>query len=341
MPADVSPDRAQGSASGSGLSPSLGEVRRIEVVINSASGGVDAGAAEALEAMLQARDLDANVVDARPEEVAEALRKAVSARPDLLIVLAGDGTARLACELAGAAGVPVAPLPGGTMNMLPYALFGRRPWREALSELLDRGEIKAVSGGEVGGHVFFCGALLGAPAMWQPAREALRKGKIRRAWRRAHFALQRAFLRRVRFRIDGGKERKARAISVMCPLVSRAMADDRALDVAVLDPAGAGEAIRLGVRTVLADLLGDWRQDPAVDAAPAHAVRLVSRHRAPALLDGERQRIPPGSTIRYRPAAFDAVFLPEVDPHEAAAGDRRKAELGAAVGAAAGEAATG
>ena len=330
MPDDASP-----------LGPALQAVRRVEVVVNSASGGVDPGAAAALSAALDARGVSANVVDAKPEEVARALQAAVDAGPDLLMVLAGDGTARLACELAGAKDIPVAPLPGGTMNLLPFALFGRRPWREALSELLDRGEIKPVSGGEVAGHVFFCGALLGTPAMWQPAREALRKGRLRRAWRRARFALDRAFLRRVRFRLDGGPERKARAISIMCPLVSRAMADDNALDVAALDPAGAGEAIRLGARTLLADFLGDWREDPAVDAASARDIRLVSRHRAPALLDGEMHRIPAGSTIRYRPAAFRAVFLPEVDPHEATAGDRHKAELGAAAGAGAGQAAAG
>lgn len=313
----------------------------MEAVVNAASGGVEPGAAAALEALLAEHGLEARVVDTAPEDVEAALTAAVEAKPDLLIVLAGDGTARFACELAGADGPPVAPLPGGTMNMLPYALFGRRPWREALAQLLERGEIKPVSGGEVAGNTFFCGAMIGAPALWQPAREAVRKGRLKHAWRRARVALRGAFVRRVRFRLDGGPERKARAISIMCPLVSRAMADDEALDVAALDPNGAGEAIRLGARTLLADFLGDWREDPAVQAGAARTIRLISRHRAPALLDGEVHRVPAGSTIRYRPAAFRAVFLPEVDPHEAAAGDRRKQEVKAATGTAATEAASG
>ena len=53
---------------------------------------------------------------------AAAVRAAVDAAPDLLIVLAGDGTARLAAELCGLDGPLVAPMAGGTLNMLPHAL---------------------------------------------------------------------------------------------------------------------------------------------------------------------------------------------------------------------------
>ena len=43
-----------------------------------------------------------------------AVDEALAASPDLLLVLAGDGTARLAAERCGPEGPLLAPLPGGT-----------------------------------------------------------------------------------------------------------------------------------------------------------------------------------------------------------------------------------
>ena len=295
-------------------------VRRVEAVVNAASGSTGPGAAEQLERLLAERGLMFRVTNAQPREIATALRQAIDAGPDLLIVLAGDGTARLACELAGPDGPLVAPLPGGTMNMLPFALFGRRPWPEALREALDRGVETSVSGGEVEGHVFFCAAILGAPALWGPAREALRHGKLRLAWLRALRALKRAFTGRLRFRLDAAPERKAEALSIICPLISRALREDVALEVAALNPKGRAAGLWLASRTLLTDVLGDWRDDPSVQTSRAREIAVRHRGRIPAVLDGEAHRLRADTVVRYRPAAFRALSLPEVDPAVAAQG---------------------
>ncbi len=308
-------------------------VRRVEAVVNSASGSTGPGAAAALERILDGRGLQVRVRDAQPREIPAALREALDAKPDLLIVLAGDGTARLACELAGPDGPLVAPLPGGTMNMLPFALFGRRPWAEALTEALERGVEKPVSGGEVEGHTFFCAAILGAPALWGPAREALRSGKLRLAWLRALRAIKHAFTGRLRFRLDAAPVRKAEALSVICPLISRVLTDDVALEVAAIDPKGPAEGLWLASRTLLVDVLGDWRDDPAVHSSRGRELRVRQRGRIPAVLDGEAHRLRPETVIRYRPAAFRALALPEVDRAGAAAPAHRR-EAAAAAGAA-------
>ena len=288
-------------------------VRRVEAVVNAASGGVGPGAAAALERLLAERGLEARVHEAQPRDVSAALSAALAASPDLLIVLAGDGTARLACELAGADGPLVAPLPGGTMNMLPFALYGRRPWREALVEALDRGVERRVSGGEVEGHVFFCAAILGAPALWGPAREALRHGKMRLAWLRALRALKRAFTGRLRYRLDGAPERKAEALSVICPLISRVLTDDVALEVAAIDPKGPAAGLWIASRTLLTDVLGDWRDDPAVRSSRGRRLAVRHRGRIPAVLDGEAHRLRADTLVSYRPAAFRALAPPEAD----------------------------
>src|SRR6478735_6751920 len=95
---------------------------RIEAIINCASGSVGPDAPAELEKLLGDHGLSANICAPLTGELEACLRVAVDARPDLLIVLAGDGTARAAAQLCGPEGPTIAPLPGGTMNMLPHAV---------------------------------------------------------------------------------------------------------------------------------------------------------------------------------------------------------------------------
>jgi diacylglycerol kinase family enzyme len=155
---------------------------RIAIVANELSGSAGPGAAADAEAMARSLgfdDVQAKALD--PGKLIEGLQEAVAAKPDLLIVIAGDGTANAAAELCGPGGPMVAPLPGGTMNMLPRALYGDRDWRTALHDILTDGRVRPVGGGEVDGRAFHVAAILGNPALWAPAREALRKGNLRKA----------------------------------------------------------------------------------------------------------------------------------------------------------------
>ena len=69
------------------------KLRRVEVVINPLSGSVGPTAEADMNALLEAFGLNANVVAAEHGELMNALQEAVRRKPDLLIVLAGDGTA--------------------------------------------------------------------------------------------------------------------------------------------------------------------------------------------------------------------------------------------------------
>lgn len=304
--------------------PATSRWRHVEVVVNAASGSVGPGAAQAVEAMLAARGVTSRVVDAQPNAIEGAVRAAVEARPDLLVILAGDGTARLAAQLCGAGGPVIAALPGGTMNMLPHALYGRLAWPEALEAALDRGVETSISGGEVDGRPFYVAAILGAPALWGPAREAIRQGRLRLAWLRAWRALSRAFRGRLRYRLDDAAMARAEALTLICPLVSRAHKETDSLEVGVLSPRGAAEGVRLGARTLMSDLLGDWRLDPAVRMTTARSGLALSRRHIPAVLDGEPHRLSHRSQIRFIPQAFRALSLLDVDP---AAVDAREAAL--------------
>ncbi len=284
-------------------------MKRIDVVVNTASGSVAADAPQVAEQLLAEHGVNGVVHSPQPGELGDCLRQAIDAAPDAVLVLAGDGTARAAAEMAGPNGPLIAPLPGGTMNMLPRALYGDRDWQAAMRACLEEGEARDISGGEVGGRLFFVAAILGSPALWATAREAAREGRFDLAIARARRAFRRAFSGRLRFELDGRDKIKAEALTLMCPLVSTALdADERALEAAALDPSSALDVFRLGFNAAR----GQWREDPSVNAGLCRTGRVWAGGRIPAILDGEPARFDPEVSIRFRPKAFRALVPPEL-----------------------------
>jgi diacylglycerol kinase family enzyme len=285
-------------------------IKRIEVVANCASGSVGRTAPGEVEQILAELGLTAQIHTPERSNITDSLKAAVAAKPDLLVILAGDGTARAAAELCGPRGPIIAPLPGGTMNMLPHAIYGQRPWQEALKLALTEGVERPIGGGEVDGKRFMVAAILGAPALWAPAREAARYGMARKAIRSARLALGRAFSGRLRYILDGGAREKAEALIFMCPLTSKALnEDENTLEAAGVDVTNAAEAIRLGFHA----LTGGWRSAPNVEVERCKIARVWSANSIPALLDGETVRLKSLTEIRYLPKLARILALPK-DP---------------------------
>lgn len=283
-------------------------IQRIEVVANCASGSVGKTAPAEVEKILADLGLAATVHAPEPADLMASLKAAVAAKPDLLVVLAGDGTARAAAELCGPSGPMIAPLPGGTMNMLPHAIYGQRSWQEALSLALTVGVERPIGGGEVDGARFMVAAILGAPALWAPAREAARFGMARKAIRSARLALGRAFSGRLRYILDNGPREKAEALIFMCPLTSKGLSeDDDALEAAGVDVHNAVEAAQLGFHA----LTGDWRNAPNVEVERCKIARVWAANGIPALLDGESVRLKALTEIRYVPKIARMLALPK------------------------------
>jgi diacylglycerol kinase family enzyme len=294
---------------------------RIEIVANERSGAVGPGVAAEAEALARALGFEAHARVLDPDALTEGLKAALDARPDLLVVLGGDGTASAAAALTGPFGPLLAPLPGGTMNMLPHAIYGRQDWRSALRMILKDGRVRPVGGGEVGGHGFYVAAVLGNPALWAPAREALRARQFWRAVDRALYAWRRCLRRKLRFSLDGAPHRKAEALALLCPLISRELPDDAgALEAVAIDPRSPGDVLRLGLAALLRPLVGpalggDWRSDPAVTTGRCRMGRAYARRHIHAIIDGEPVRLPRTVDIRFRPVAFRAL-APAGDPHQ-------------------------
>ncbi|MDB5470783.1 MAG: diacylglycerol kinase [Caulobacter sp.] len=279
-------------------------IRKVEVIANPLSGSVGPGACEEAANLLAAYDLDVNVQRCEAGKLGEIIANALAAKPDLIIVIAGDGTARAVAEAAGPGGPLVAPLPGGTMNMLPFAIYGQTTWPEALEAILTNGVEKRISGGTVEKHSFYVAAILGSPALWARAREAARHGKFWLAFQRARRAAEQAFSGRLRFTLDGAARQKSEALTFMCPLVSKAVDSDASgLEAAALDPTGAVDVFRLAV----AAAAGQWRADPSVNVTLVRQAYAWAGGPIPAILDGESVRLGRTALVRFKPNAFRAL----------------------------------
>ncbi|AYG94578.1 diacylglycerol kinase family lipid kinase [Brevundimonas naejangsanensis] len=278
-------------------------LERVIILVNPLSGGVGAQAADEAAAILAVYPCEAEVVVLEGPRIPEQIGEALAARPDALFVLAGDGTARSVAARAGAEGPLIAPLPGGTMNMLPKALYGTADWKAALRLALEEGTPQPVAGGEVEGEAFYCAAILGSPALWAPAREAIREGKLRTAWTHARRALKQAFTGRVRYSLDDAPREKAEALVLISPLISKAMAAPTGLEAAAMNTTDAVQAFRLAAHA----LFDDWRHDPTVTTRPARRIAVEARLRIPAVIDGEPMLLGREATVTFRPRAFTAL----------------------------------
>lgn len=276
---------------------------KVEVIVNPRSGSVGASAPDEMRAELDARGIDARIHICGEIAFEAMLDEVFGAKPNLVIVLAGDGTVRAVAARAGSDGPMIAPLPGGTMNMLPKAVYGTADWKAALADALEGGEEVGVPGGRVDGEPFYCAAILGAPALWAPAREALREGKLRLGWARAKRALRRAFSGRVRYRLERGPLQRAEALVYITPLISTALTRNDGLEAAVMTTADAREAFRLAATAVFSD----WRNDPSVQTRVVKRSSVWARSSIPAILDGETVRLSTNAQISFEPVAFRAL----------------------------------
>jgi len=278
-------------------------LKRVVLLLNPMSGSVGQNAEAEARAIFADYALQAEV---RPldGDFDEAVVAAFARNPDAVFVLAGDGTARAVAARAGPDGPLIAPLPGGTMNMLPKALYGTTDWKVALRQALEAGEPQFVVGGRIDGEEpFFCAAILGSPALWAPAREALRAGKLKLAWDHARQAAKRAFSGRLRYSLDGARGRRTGSLALISPVVSKAMEEPVGLEAAALDPADAAEAVRMAAHA----LFDDWRRDPAVSTRPARRIAIKARSRIPAVIDGEPTLLDREAVVIFLPRAFRAL----------------------------------
>jgi diacylglycerol kinase family enzyme len=278
---------------------------RIGAVLNISSGSCDAECAAKMAAILaERRIVPTGIETVEGKHIKASIEKMLAQKVDILIVLGGDGTIRTAAELCAHSETKLIPLPGGTMNMLPIALYGEGSWDDILIRTLGSPAFVGVGGGEVEGHRFFCAGIFGSPALWADAREAVRKNRWLDVVDKVVGAYRRTFSRKIRYRFDKGTRGETIALSAICPLISAAVASDaQAFDTVILDPRDLGQAAQLAWSAVFSE----WRRDDNVTSVRADTVEISSAVQIPAILDGEKVTLPRAAKIRYLSTCFTAV----------------------------------
>jgi diacylglycerol kinase family enzyme len=279
--------------------------RTIAVVINNASGSSTEHSATEIEELMGEHGLaPVRIWCVSSEELANAFREVRESGADILIVLGGDGTIRSAAAQCTSTGPLLVPLPGGTMNVLPKALYGNHSWKEVLGAVLADPIVKTVSGGEVEGERFYISAICGAPALWANAREAVRAQNIGDALKHGKIALDHMFASKITYHFNEMNEGTAEALTVTCPLVSSALEEDRKVfEAAVIDVNHAGEVLEL----FTAAAFGQWRDSQNVATIRTPSVTVSSKQNIPIIVDGETIDAGKEVHIEFVPEAFQAL----------------------------------
>lgn len=278
---------------------------KIGVVLNTASGSYTADAKEKLVAILAKHQIpEPTVWETAPSDIESAFTELVAFDPDVLIVLAGDGTIRFAAESCLDRETLLIPLPGGTMNMLPKALYGDRSWERVLEDTLQAPRVRTISSGQVGEHQFFIAAIVGTPTLWTHAREALREGDVQGVIEHGTHALQNMLASKVRYIFSPENTGEAAALTVLCPLISTEMDDnERSLEAAVIDVESAGDVLALATTAAF----GAWRESEKVSVVKTRSVTITADETVPIILDGESMELGNSLEITFVPKAFKAL----------------------------------
>jgi diacylglycerol kinase family enzyme len=280
---------------------------KVGAVINTSSGGRDSESEQKIFNILtRAGIVEPKVWCGEAKEIKRSFAEAAEQKLEVLVVLGGDGTIRTAAEVCADKGPYLIPLPGGTMNMLPRALYGEVTWEEALKNTLTAPSLKVLSGGRIAGKQFLIVAFVGAPALLAEPRESMREGNIVDAIEKGSVAFRKMFETKIQYLMSGGMKGEAQAMALICPLISEQMSDsDQALEVAVVDVESAAEVVRLATTAAF----GKWRNDRNILLTKTKRVDVQSSTDIPATLDGEIVNLGTSAEINFVSRAL-TVLVP-------------------------------
>ena len=270
---------------------------KVGAIINTSSGGCDSESEQKIFSIVTGLGIvEPKVWCGEAKEMKRSFAEAAGQKLEVLIVLGGDGTIRTAAEACAEKRSYLIPLPGGTMNMLPRALYGNVSWEEALKKTLTVPSTKVLSAGRIANQRFFIAAIVGAPALWTQPRESMREGNIADAIKKGTAAFRRMFETKVQYLISGGPKGEAEGVTLICPLISKEMSEsEQALEAAIIDVENAAEVI--GFATTAA--FGKWRDDKNILLTKTRRVNVQSSKEIPATLDGEKVNLGRSAEIDF------------------------------------------
>jgi diacylglycerol kinase family enzyme len=280
---------------------------KVGAIINTSSGRCDPESEQKIFSILTRGGIvEPKVWCGEAKEMERSFAEAAGQELEVLIVLGGDGTIRTAAEACAKEGSYLIPLRGGTMNMLPRALYGDVTWEDALKNTLTAPSLKVLSGGRIAGKQFLIAAIVGAPALLAEPRESMREGNVVDAIEKGSVAFRKMFETKIQYLISGEIKGEAEAVALICPLISKQMSDsEQALEAAVIDVESATEVIGL----ISTAAFGKWRDHRNILLTRTRSVRVRSRKDISAIIDGETINLDRSAEIKFVPKAV-SVLVP-------------------------------
>lgn len=229
----------------------------------------------------------------QPDALVDTIKTALEGGADLIITFGGDGTSLAAFSLATPKKIPVIPLPGGTMNMLPLALYGSNIWQDVLTVALEQKKPRWVPSGEINGQTFLVAAMVGAVVRLGVMREMIREGDLVEATVNAAQTLKNVipedgFLYETE---QSTTRHRADMVQITCPGMSAFAKSDNAFEVAGVTLESYAELTSLGFTA----LLQSWREDDSVYVEFSDTVSILGSSESDTnidvLLDGEHIEI--------------------------------------------------
>lgn len=292
---------------------------RVALVVNRASGTASSTDISTLVQRVEAALPRAafNLAEVEPADLEKALDDAFAERPDMVIVFGGDGTARSAARRALDTQVPMAPLPGGTMNVLAKLVFGHADLALAIRQL-PTCQLAKLDVGLVGGEPFFLSAAFGFAGPLARLRETMRPPRRFRSVLSALLSCGRGLgpsLRGgVRWRRAGAKWHRAQTLVVALGSIERVLAPEEQelhtgerLQAAALRLRSGWDIARLGGDAVR---LRNWRELNQLTLVSARRIELELPSKRPlAVLDGDPIRLSRATEIEVMEAALPTLAL--------------------------------
>ena len=284
--------------------------QHVSVVINSASGSTSDISEEIRRKIASAGLPDPVIFNCTPDELDTAFKTVSEDDTDLLIIYGGDGTCKAGAICARGKSIPVITLPGGTMNILPKALYGTTDWQDALDLALSQSAPRWLAAGQVNGQIFFVAMIIGEPIKMSDMREELREGHIIEAIKHVPEVIDAVTSGDVfDYAVDGSPYiRDANALLLSCPYMATGAQSPDMFELATVPPMALSAIIGVGAKT----LVTDWRESGHVRVGDARQLEIKGAGAFDILLDGEPLKVDAPITVTLLPEGVQ-VLAPDLN----------------------------
>lgn len=303
------------------------ETRTIAIVANARAGAVSRLGESRIRTLVDQASVPTALYWSDTDDLESALDQAYASRPYAVAVIGGDGTIRSGAKRSLKTGVPIAPLPGGTLNILPKLALGHDNLETAIQNL-SNWSIRDLDVGMIGGEPFFLTAACGYAGSVAQMREAWRPPRKWSAVANATVACLRGFspsLRGgVRYSLSTDDWRKAHTLVLAVGSAERVVrADlyqDKTHETLQAWALPADTPWRL-LKTAW-QAAGNWRDAKGLDVGRAEVVPLrLGSTRPLVVLDGDPVRLSRVTEAKMLPGALKILAPPVVVPDLSSAGD--------------------